>query len=291
MASFHRSSPCKINLLLNVLGRRTDGFHEIETVFHPVRVCDHLTFSRAAAGLTLTCSDPRLPVDTTNLVHRAGTAFLARTGIRDGVTIHLEKHVPMEAGLGGGSANAAHTLLGLNQLFEEPLDHAALSELAAGLGSDVVVFLKDQPAIATGRGEQVNWCSPFPALNDCSVMIVHPGFGVPTPWAYRALADYPAALRGEPGRARHLADTLRNAPLSAASALFYNAFEVPVFHKYPLLALYRDFFRDQDTAVSLLSGSGSATFAILGPNHDAQQLEERFRARFGTTAWSATVPL
>jgi 4-diphosphocytidyl-2-C-methyl-D-erythritol kinase len=291
MTSIHRSSPCKINLLLNVLGRRSDGFHEIETLFHPVHVCDQLSFSRATVGLTLTCSDPRLPVDSTNLVHRAGSAFLERASIRDGVRIHLEKRIPMEAGLGGGSGNAAHTLLGLNELFDRPLDAGTLSELAAGLGSDVVFFLRDQPAVATGRGEQVTWCSPFPALQGCSVVIVHPGFGVPTAWAYRALAAFPEALRGEPGRARQLAQTLRSASLSAASALFYNSFEFPVFKKYPLLALYRNFFQNENAFVSLLSGSGSATFAIVGPGHNLQQLEQRFRAQFGTTAWSVTVPL
>src|SRR5829696_8402208 len=102
-----KASPCKVNLLLNILGKRPDGFHELETVMHPVKLFDRLVFQRGGASLKLTCSDPSLPVDARNLVHRAATAFLTAAGIADGVEIHLEKHIPMAAGLGGGSANAA----------------------------------------------------------------------------------------------------------------------------------------------------------------------------------------
>ena len=119
-------SPCKVNLLLNILGKRPDGFHELETVMHPVKLFDRLAFQRSGASLTLTCSDPSLPVDERNLVYRAAKAFLDAAGIADGVEIHLEKHVPMAAGLGGGSANAATTLLGLNELFGKPLPHDRL---------------------------------------------------------------------------------------------------------------------------------------------------------------------
>src|SRR5688500_8294414 len=107
-------SPCKVNLILNILGKRRDGFHELETVLHPVAIHDVLTVERAAFGVELTCDRPELPTDSRNLVHRAATAFLQETGINDGVRIHLQKRIPLEAGLGGGSGNAATTLLGLN---------------------------------------------------------------------------------------------------------------------------------------------------------------------------------
>jgi len=100
-------SPCKVNLLLNILGRLPDGFHELETVMHPVKVCDRLTFERHGTGVSLSCSDVTLPTDARNLVHRAATAFLQAANIRDGVRIHLEKKIPLAAGLGGGSGNAA----------------------------------------------------------------------------------------------------------------------------------------------------------------------------------------
>src|SRR6185295_7985937 len=98
-----KKSPCKVNLLLNILGKRPDGFHELETVIHPVNLCDELAFERAGEGVTLTCNDATLPTDAHNLVHRAATSFLQVAQIRDGVRIHLEKKIPLAAGLGGGS--------------------------------------------------------------------------------------------------------------------------------------------------------------------------------------------
>src|SRR3954468_4501026 len=119
--TLQKKSPCKVNLLLNILGKRPDGFHELETIMQPVDFCDVLAFERDATGIRLTCSGPTLPVDSKNLVYRAAEKFLAAAGIRDGVRIHLEKKIPMAAGLGGGSGNAATTLLALNDLFGRPL--------------------------------------------------------------------------------------------------------------------------------------------------------------------------
>ena len=132
--ALEKTSPCKVNLLLNILGKRADGFHELETVMHPVNLCDRLSFERTATGVRLTCSHRDLPTDATNLVHRAATAFLEAARLRDGVRLHLTKVIPMAAGLGGGSGNAATTLLGLNELFGQPLNPDQLHTLAAGLG-------------------------------------------------------------------------------------------------------------------------------------------------------------
>src|SRR5579863_10225852 len=139
--SLEKSSPCKVNLLLNILGKRPDGFHELETVMYPIQLCDHLVFSRAGSGIQLTCTDSTLPVDSRNLVHRAATNFLHAIGTTEGLRIHLEKKIPHAAGLGGGSGNAATTLLGLNELFKNPLPPVKLHELAAALGSDIPFFL------------------------------------------------------------------------------------------------------------------------------------------------------
>ena len=286
-----RLSPCKVNLLLNVLRRRSDGFHELETVLQPVSINDELEFEHGRSGIELTCSDPRLPVDERNLVHRAGTAFLAETGIVEGARIHLEKHIPMEAGLGGGSSNAASTLLGLNELFDHPLDSAQLQRLAALLGSDVVFFLQDRPAIATGRGELVEWVEPFSVLRGCGLLLVHPGFGISTPWAYRALARFPKALQGEPGRAVKLVQSLRANDLSRAVAQFYNSLEAPVLEKYPWLRLSQDFLREEGAVATLMSGSGSTTFALSTSLPQAERLRERLLAKFGSTCWTATVSL
>ncbi|HWD94502.1 MAG TPA: 4-(cytidine 5'-diphospho)-2-C-methyl-D-erythritol kinase [Verrucomicrobiae bacterium] len=289
--SLEKKSPCKVNLLLNILGKRVDGFHELETVMHPVNLFDELSFTRVAEGLHLTCSDPALPTDAGNLVHRAATLFLQRAEIRDGVRIHLEKKIPMAAGLGGGSGNAATTLLGLNELFGNPLPLPALYELAAALGSDIPFFLQTKPALGTGRGEKIQPLDFFPAMKGTAILLIHPGFGISTPWAYQNLARFPAALKGTPGRAQKLISLLQTADLRTAGAEFYNSLEAPALEKYPLLTLFQDFFRENGAAATLMSGSGSTTFAIAANPAAAEQLSEKFKTKFGETYWMAVVPV
>ena len=257
----------------------------------PVQLSDRITVSKAAAGLTLTCNLPTLPVDGTNLVHKAATAFFQAAKIADGVSIHLEKNIPLAAGLGGGSGNAAHTLLALNELFDLPLGTARLQELAAALGSDVPFFLQSQPALAVGRGEQVQSLAPFPVLRGAHLLLIHPGFGISTAWAYQSLAKYPAALNGQPGRARQLVTLLQGTDLAAAGNAFYNSLEAPALPKFPLLALYQEFLRANGAPAVLMSGSGSTTFAILPARDFAERLRERFHSRFGPSAWTAVAAL
>ncbi|MCX8092387.1 MAG: 4-(cytidine 5'-diphospho)-2-C-methyl-D-erythritol kinase [Verrucomicrobiae bacterium] len=289
--ALERSSPCKVNLLLNVLGRRADGYHELETIFHPVALCDTLRFERGGNGVSLTCSDPRLPTDASNLVHRAATAFLESAGISDGVRIHLEKRIPLAAGLGGGSGNAATTLSGLNELFGRPLSPVQLQTLAARLGSDVPFFLQDRPALATGRGEHIEPLDFFPALRGRALVLVNPGFGVSTPWAYQQLAAFPEALNGRPGRAGRLLELLGGTDTRAAAAALYNALEAPVLTKYPILALYQEFMRARGALGTLLCGSGSTTFAIAENADAGEELARRFLERFGSNCWTAVVAL
>lgn len=285
------SSPCKINLLLNILGRRPDGFHELETLMHPVPVHDGLAFETASHGITLTCSDSRLPVDGTNLVHRAASAFLSTAKIPAGVRIHLEKRIPLAAGLGGGSGDAATTLVGLNELFGRPLTASQLEVLAASLGSDVPFFLQPNPALATGRGEKVQALEPFDVLRDVWVLLTHPGFGIATAWAYQSLARFPRALRGEPGRGERLIATWRAGDLPGGMAQLYNSLEAPALEKYPILALYQEHLREAGALGTLMSGSGSTTFALAAGRTAAEQLREAFFSKFGSNPWTAVAPL
>jgi 4-diphosphocytidyl-2-C-methyl-D-erythritol kinase len=289
-ATLEKNSPCKVNLLLNILGRRADGFHELETVMQPIHLFDYLQFTRGGSGIQLTCSEPTLPVDSGNLVHRAATVFLQLAGIKDGVNIHLEKKIPLAAGLGGGSGNAATTLLALNELFGHPLTSEQLNQIAASLGSDIPFFLQDKPALALGRGEKVSSLEPFDALQGAAFLLIHPGFGIATAWAYKELARFPVALNGRPGRAHQLIELLKTPDLARAGAAFYNSLEAPALEKYPLLALYQDFLRAQGAAATLMSGSGSTTFAIARDVADARQLERQVQSKFGP-CWTEVVPV
>jgi 4-diphosphocytidyl-2-C-methyl-D-erythritol kinase len=288
--SLEKLSPCKVNLLLNILRKRADGFHELETLMYPVQLHDRLTFAKAASGVTLSCSDPALPSDSSNLVYKAAVAFLKQAGISDGATIHLEKKIPMAAGLGGGSGNAATTLLGLNELFEQPLTVAQLHPIATSLGSDIPFFLQNKPALATGRGEHVEALEHFPALKGTAFFLIHPGFGIATAWAYKELARFPDALNGRPGRAQTLVQLLQKSDLHAAAKEFYNSLEAPALEKYPILALYQEFLRAEGALATLMSGSGSTTFAIVRGLEHGTQLEQTFRAKFGR-CWTAVVPV
>ena len=289
--ALEKQSPCKVNLLLNILGKRPDGYHELETIMIPVGICDRMVFQRASRGIELTCSDPLLPRDSKNLAYRAAALFLKTAAINEGTRIHLEKRLPIAAGLGGGSANAAVTFGAMNELFGQPLAPAQLTELAASLGSDIPFFLQTQPALATGRGEVVAQLENFRALEDAWVLLVHPGFGISTPWAYQQLARFPEALNGKAGRARRLISLLQGSDLTAAGAEFYNSLEAPALYKYPLLSLYQSFFRENGAAVTLMSGSGSATFALVRSQAAAAALQEKFKSHFGDKPWTAIAPI
>jgi 4-diphosphocytidyl-2-C-methyl-D-erythritol kinase len=286
-----KKSPCKVNLLLNILGRRPDGFHELETVMQPVNFCDELTFERGGNGIQLSCSDKSLPADSKNLVFRAAENFLSKAEVSGGVKIHLGKKIPLAAGLGGGSGNAATTLLALNELFGKPLAAEKLFEIAATLGSDIPFFLQNKPVLATGRGETIQPLENFPALRGKAILLIHPGFGISTPWAYQNLARFPETLNGKPGRAKELAGKLQTENLAGAAGTFYNSLEAPALEKFPILGLFQEFLRENGALVALMSGSGSTTFAIAKNVFVAESLAEKFKSKFGQNCWMAVVPV
>jgi len=286
-----KQSPCKVNLLLNILGKRADGFHELETVMQPVNLFDEIHLERGGNEIQLTCDEPALPVDSKNLVYRAAEAFLKLHNLRAGVRIHLKKRIPLAAGLGGGSGNAATTLLGMNELFGSPLPVKALETIAATLGSDIPFFLYGKPALAVGRGEKVELLDAFPALAGKAFFLIHPGFGIATPWAYQNLARFPAALNGEKGRAEKLISLLQTADLKTAAGSFSNSLEAPALDKFPVLSLYQEFLREHGALAALMSGSGSTTFAIVENVSTGEALVEQFKSKFGQNCWTATVPI
>jgi 4-diphosphocytidyl-2-C-methyl-D-erythritol kinase len=286
-----KKSPCKVNLLLNILGKRADGFHELETIMQPVNFCDELVFERGGNGIKLSCSDKTLPTDSRNLVFRAAENFLAAAKISAGVKIRLKKKIPLAAGLGGGSGNAATTLLALNELFRNPLAQEKINEIAANLGSDIPFFLQNQPALATDRGEKIQPIENFPALNGKAFLLIHPGFGISTPWAYQNLARFPEALNGKKGRAQKLISLLKTTDLKTAAAEFYNSLEAPALEKFPILGLFQEFLRANGALAALMSGSGSTTFAIVENISAAESLAEKFKSKFGQNCWTAVVKI
>lgn len=281
-------SRCKINLLLNILGKRKDGFHELETLMQPVPLYDEITYSVVGSTIKLTTNRPDLPCGRSNLVVRAAEKFRQTAEIADGLKIHLEKKIPMEAGMGGGSSNAAVTLLSLNELFGHPLSSSQLAKIACELGSDVPFFLQNNPALATGRGELIEVMEAFECMKKLSLVLFHPGFGISTAWSYKTLAEYPRALKGRPGRAKSLIKAMQSNDPNWG-ALLYNSLERPAFQKYPVLELYVNEFKKLGAVASLMSGSGSTVFGYFSSTDAASNALKNFRAKFGLAGWSTIV--
>jgi 4-diphosphocytidyl-2-C-methyl-D-erythritol kinase len=263
-------APAKINLYLHILGRRPDGFHELETLMVPISLGDTLDIELIPSGIEFTCSDPALSDAQDNLATRAAQLFLDEFKPATGVRIHLEKAVPVGAGLGGGSSDAAAVLLALRELTGIKADDAKLAELAARLGSDIPFFIQSRPAVCRGRGEIIE---PVTLAESIRGLLVHPGFGVSTPWAYKTYAQNPRP--GEPGR-------------SFAGITLRNDLEPPAFSKYPWLPVVKKWFREQPEVLdSLMSGSGSSVFALTRTEEEAAGLRRRFLAEFGETLFAA----
>ena len=266
-------APAKINLSFVIKGRREDGFHEIETLMAPISLMDRLTIEGgdANAGVRFSCDDPSL-ANGENLVIRAVKVFEKATKIRVGVKIGLEKRIPHGAGLGGGSSDAATTLLGLNELFETGLDQQRLVELAAEIGSDVPFFILRSAAICRGRGEIVE---PATLPTSFSLLLVKPDFGVPTPWAYEKWKG----SRGLPG--------VGDARQEFSGVNFVNDLERPVFEKFVLLGYLKTWLRLQpEVGAALMSGSGSTVFAVVRAGADRARLAERIREEVDQRIWT-----
>ncbi len=279
------AAPAKLNLFLAITGRRPDGFHDLVSIVAPVAFGDTLR-AAPAENFSLTCDDPAVPVDETNLVLKAARAFAAVTQWRGGATFTLEKRVPMGAGLGGGSSDAVAALRALNILAGNPLAAPALADLAAQLGSDCPLFLPGAPVVMRGRGERVE---PLPAtgaarLRGRRVVIFKPGFGIATPWAYRAMAARPAtylpAAEAESRLAAWIAD--ERAP---AEKILGNNMEQVAFAKFVALPSLLGKLRADFALEPRMSGSGSACFALLPEGNSASEITRVIRGAWGESAF------
>ena len=267
-------APAKINLSLRILRRRSDGFHEIETLIAPISLCDELQIERrnGKQGIEFCCDDASVPKGDDNLAVRAAGVFFKATKIKSGISISLKKKIPHGAGLGGGSSDAASTLLGLNKLFDTKLSIQALAKMAGAIGSDVPFFIFQSEAICKGRGELVN---PVKLRKKLSILLLKPEFGVPTEWAYSRWR-----------RSREILAVSYTAE-EFANQTFVNDLERPVFQKFVFLAQLKMWlFKQPEVGAALMSGSGSAMFAVLRANADRDPLAKRAKAELDPELWT-----
>lgn len=281
-------SPAKLNLFLAITGRRSDGFHDLVSVVVPVDFGDTLWIepSEPGTGFGLTSSEPALAVDDSNLVLRAARLFAEAAGWSGGARFSLQKRIPMGAGLGGGSSNATATLQGLNTIAGCPLDHSALSRLAAQLGSDCPLFLRDGPVVMRGRGECVE---PLPAAGGSRlvgrrVLIFKPDFSINTAWAYRRMAQaapggYLPSVEAEARLEAWLGDAA--APVET---LLFNNLEGPAFAKFLALPTLLAQLKSEYGIAARMSGSGSACYGFLPEGMSVAPMAAAIRAAWGPAA-------
>lgn len=245
------SSPAKINLFLHIVKKREDGFHELASLFSAVSLFDKLTFTLSKND-AFTCTNPYLPVDSSNLVIKALHLFRKKTGWNPPVALHLEKNIPFEAGLGGGSGNAATVLWGLNRLAQLGLTDQTLMEWGAELGSDVPFFFSLGTAYCTGRGEIVE---PFPSLSlqGKKLYLIKPPYGLSTPLVYRELNHQ--GVSNQPVRA-----WLNR--IQQGDLVYFNDLEQPALRLRPDLQRIQNELIELGFERVVLCGSGTAFFCI-----------------------------
>ena len=260
-------APAKVNLTLRILTKRSDGYHNIESLIVPITLADEMDVAIAGGNeIRLSCDDPAIPGGPENLAWRAADAFRKSTGQKISITIGIRKNIPQGAGLGGGSSDAAAVIRALNQLCKTGLSESRMEDIAGTLGSDVPFFIRCQPSRCSGRGEVI---TPVGDIPPADLFLIKPPFPVSTAWAYQNWKQ------GTPCAQQ----TWKNLALA-------NDLEEPVFQKYLLCPVIKNWLLDQkEVAAAQMSGSGSTLFAIL--QADGVALAQRARERFGKTVWTA----
>jgi 4-diphosphocytidyl-2-C-methyl-D-erythritol kinase len=258
----------KVNLFLRVLDRREDGYHNIETLFHSISLHDTLTLTRAGSGISVSCDDPGVPPDSTNTAVKAARSILEGTGL--GLHIRIEKRIPIGAGLGGGSADAAGVLAGANRLFG--LGHSAsdLERIGGQVGADVAFLVGGGCAVGRDRGERLERFPPLPGL---PLVVVVPPFSVGSGWAYRS---YKMVLTRDRGRLTMVASALAGGDLASLFTLLENDFESLVFEKHPLVRGIKENLIEWGAGGALMTGSGPVVFGIFSEAGDAEACKGRF---------------
>lgn len=272
----------KINWTLEILGKRPDGYHELRTLLQTVSVADELTFELAGQGIEIRCDHPDVPCDETNLVHRAATLLDEFTGAGKGVRITINKQLPVAAGIGGGSSNAAVTLIALQKLWNVPIAPRDLFSLGAKLGADVPFFFIGGTCLGVGRGDEIY---PLADINEEFLLLVNAGIAVPTRDVYAnlppeltkqsAVAKMPLSLE-----AAYAAIARPGEPLPLSNDL-----ESPVFVRHPLLIEIKERLKRTGARGVLMSGSGSTIFAIFD---SADERDGANRDLSNAGLWSAS---
>ncbi len=271
MAEICLQANAKINLFLEVLDTRPDGYHNIETVFQSIDLHDVITLRESASGgIEIRCDDPRVPLDSSNLAYKAAELLSHESGKRHGVEIHILKRIPVGAGLAGGSTDAAATLIGLDELWGLGYDVDDLMKLGGKLGADVPFCIMGGTALGQGRGDELTQLEPFSGI---PVVIANPGFEVSKAWAYGSLRDL--GLTRERKSANILVGKMQRRDVSDVEEKLFNIFESVVMEEHPLVRRIKEEFIRAGASGVLMTGSGPTVFALAQDASSAQVIREQ----------------
>lgn len=266
----------KINLSLDVLGTLENGYHEVKMVMQTVSLYDSVELTKTESGITLGCSLRFLPTNSDNLAYKAAEAFFKETGIEGGCDIFLKKHIPVGAGLAGGSSNAAAVLKGLNRLYEANLSTKKLCEIGKTLGADVPYCIIGGTRLAEGIGEKL---SPLPEFPRCCIVLVKPSFSISTKWVYDNIDSCPDIVH-PPTDA--LLAALEEGDLNGICSNMGNVLEDVSIAHYPVLSEVKKDLMDLGAIGSQMSGSGPTVFGIFTDEEKAEKAKEILWKKYKT---------
>ena len=269
------SANAKINLTLDILGTREDGYHEVAMIMQEISLHDTLSMGKINQGISLTIviegQQGTLPADESNLCWKAAALVQKEYNLQEGVEIHLTKRIPMAAGLAGGSADAAAVLKGMNHLFRLGMTEARLCELGARLGSDIPFCIMGGTMLATGRGEILTRLPSFPRL---SVVLAKPPVGVSTAWAYKT---YDAGYDGPHPDTEAMLEAIHGGDAHKAAGLLCNVLEGVTETEHPVIADYKRLMMEHGAMASMMSGSGPTVFGLVREKQQAWHLADTLK--------------
>lgn len=270
------NSYSKINLTLNILSRREDGYHEIETIMQSINLTDQVIITKEKEGIKIKCNHPEVPINANSLAYRTAEKIINRYGIKKGVKIEIEKKIPLASGLAGGSANSATILIGINKLFSLNLSNEDLRGIGEELGMDIPFFIQNGTALAYQRGEKL---IPLSTINPSLwVIILNPGFNISTHWAYNNL-DLDS-IKGEKSNTKAMLKALKERKSQEIAKNLFNSFESLIIKKYPEVGKIKNRLIEEGVLGALMSGSGPTVFGITQNKEEALKIYEKLRPEY-----------
>lgn len=278
MEKIERKAYGKINLSLDVIGKRDNGYHEVEMVMQSVSLSDTVIIKKTQTGITLRTNREELPLNESNIAYQAAALMKEYFNLPGGVEITLEKNIPIAAGMAGGSSDAAAVLLGMKELFQLEASKETMEKLGLSLGADVPFCLRGKTALATGIGEIL---TPLTPLCDCSILISKPNFGVSTKEVYES---FDAAVKITHPQTKALIEAINRKDLSQIATQMENVLEAVTVKKYPEIAELKKLMLEEGALGSMMTGSGPTVFGLFEQEEAALRAKNRVQGKYPQNA-------